>query len=49
MTFAWFARALHWWRATKAKIVAAVHRSALWRTARALRRFWLTRVRKAMR
>jgi hypothetical protein len=46
MTFPWFARALRWWRATKTKIVDAVRRSALWRTARALRRFWIARVGK---
>ena len=49
MTFAWFARALHWWRETKAKIVERVRRSAPWRAARALRRLWLSRARKAMR
>lgn len=38
MQFAWFARALGWWIATKARVKAAVHRSALWRTLRALRR-----------
>ena len=49
MTFAWFARALRWWRETKAKIVERVRRSAPWRAARALRRLWLSRARKAMR
>ena len=49
MTFAWFARALNWWRETKAKIVERVRRSAPWRAARALRRLWLARARKAMR
>ena len=49
MTFAWFARALHWWRETKARIGERVRRSAPWRAARALRRRWLARVRKAMR
>jgi len=48
-TFAWFARALGWWRATKARIVDTVRRSAPWRTARALRRLWVARVRKATR
>ena len=47
MTFAWFARALSWWRVTKVKIVDAVRRSAPWRTARALRRLWLARLKKA--
>jgi len=49
MTFAWFARALHWWRATKARIGERVRRSAPWRAARALRRLWRARARKAMR
>ncbi len=47
MTFAWFARALNWWRQTKAKIVEAVRRSAPWRTARALRKLWLDKLKKA--
>ncbi len=38
MQFAWFARALGWWIATKARVKAALHRSALWRTMRSLRR-----------
>ena len=49
MTFAWFARALGWWRETKAKVVDAVRRSMPWRTARALRRLWVARLRKATR
>ena len=49
MTFAWFARALSWWRETKGKIVERVRRSAPWRAARALRRLWRARARKAMR
>ena len=49
MTFAWFARALGWWHATKARIGERVRRSAPWRAARALRRLWLARARKAMR
>ena len=49
MTFAWFARALNWWRETKARIGERVRRSAPWRAARALRRLWLSRARKAMR
>ena len=47
MTFAWFARALNWWRETKARIVDAVRRSAPWRMARALRRYWLARMKRA--
>jgi hypothetical protein len=49
MTFAWFARALGWWHETKARIGDRVRRSAPWRAARALRRLWLARARKAMR
>ena len=49
MTFAWFARALGWWRTTKAAIVSRVKQWAPWRAARALSRRWLARVRRAMR
>ena len=49
MTFPWFARALDWWRTTKAVIVERVKRSVPWRMARALRRRWLARVRREMR
>ena len=49
MTFPWFARALGWWRTTKAAIVERVKQSAPWRAARALRRLWLSRARRAMR
>jgi hypothetical protein len=38
MQFAWFARALAWWRATKARVKAAVAGSAVWRGVRAVRR-----------
>lgn len=38
MQFSWFARALGWWIATKARVKAALQHSALWRTMRALRR-----------
>lgn len=38
MQFAWFARALGWWRATKERVMAAVQATAAWRAARALRR-----------
>lgn len=44
MTFPWFAVAWGWWRATKARVVARVKASAVWRTARrwrlGLRRAW---------
>lgn len=49
MTFPWFARALGWWHATKERIGERVRRSAPWRAARALRRLWVARVKKAMR
>ena len=49
MTFPWFARALGWWRTTKATIVERVKRSVPWRMARALRRRWLARARREMR
>ena len=38
MTFGWFARSLGWWRATRARILAGVQRSAVWRAAGAARR-----------
>jgi hypothetical protein len=38
MHYAWFARALGWWRATKQRVKAAVRRSAAWRLAQGLRR-----------
>ena len=37
---AWFARALTWWRATKARVRAAVARARAWRVARAVARRW---------
>lgn len=33
--YAWFARALAWWRSTKERVKAAVRRSRSWRAARA--------------
>jgi hypothetical protein len=39
--FAWFARSLAWWRATKLRVRAAVDRSTLWQSVRRMRR-WLT-------
>ena len=39
MTYAWFARALGWWRATRDRVMAAMRRSAFWRSGRAMRRF----------
>jgi hypothetical protein len=38
MHYTWFARALGWWRATKERVKAAVHRSSAWRAASVLRR-----------
>jgi hypothetical protein len=38
--FAWFARSLAWWRATKARVRAAVERARAWRVARASARRW---------
>ena len=40
MQFAWFARALGWWRATKERVKDAVRRSLAWRAARAGARRW---------
>jgi hypothetical protein len=49
MQFAWFARALGWWRATKARVKAAVQASAAWRVALAARRGLALRVRRWLR
>ena len=38
MTYAWFARAIGWWRATRDRVMAAMRRSAFWRSGRAMRR-----------
>lgn len=40
MQFAWFARALDWWRATQERVMAALRESAVWRSARAMQRMW---------
>ena len=48
MTFAWFARTVQWWRSTRARIMAALRRSLVWRVARGFARIarrWLGRVR----
>lgn len=45
--YAWFARALAWWRSTKERVQAAVRRSHGWRAARAAAhagRRWLRRL-----
>ena len=47
MHYAWFARALGWWRNTKARVKTAVQRSRSWRAARAAAsagRRWLRRM-----
>jgi hypothetical protein len=49
MQFAWFARALAWWLATKQRVREAVQRAAAWRAARAWMRRWRTRLRRAAR
>jgi len=52
MEFAWFARALGWWRATRARVMAALRESAVWRTGRTMRRAarrWVSRLRAAIR
>lgn len=46
--FAWFARALAWWRVTKARVRAAVARAHAWRVARATVRRWRGRLRRRM-
>ena len=38
MQFAWLARAMNWWRATKLRVKAALRASTGWRSARRLRR-----------
>ncbi len=48
MTFAWFARWIDWWRATRDRIMAALRQSLAWRSGRAFRRMarrWLQRFR----
>lgn len=38
--FAWFARVLVWWRATRERVMTVVRESRLWRGAAAMRRAW---------
>jgi hypothetical protein len=47
--FRWFARALQWWRDTKARIHAALLRSSGWQAAQRLRRRWSLWLRRRMR
>ena len=49
MRIAWFARAMGWWRATKARVKAAIAESALWRSVRATVRRWRVVVRRIVR
>ena len=49
MRIAWFARAMGWWRATKARVKAAISESALWRGVRATLRRWRVAVRRIVR
>jgi hypothetical protein len=49
LRYAWFARALVWWRATKARVKAAVRASRTWRVAQAVGqrgRRWLRRFKR---
>ncbi len=46
MRFAWFVRAVQWWRATKMRVRDALERSSAWRTLQRMRRrlsLWLRR------
>jgi hypothetical protein len=47
--FAWFARSLAWWRATKLRVRAAVDRSTLWQSMRRTRRCLALWVRRRLR
>lgn len=49
MQFAWFARALAWWRATQDRIMTAVRGSALWRAARVMSRAARRLLRRSIR
>ena len=49
MQIAWFARAMGWWRATKAHVKAAIAESAWWRNVRVVVRRWRVRVRRLLR
>jgi hypothetical protein len=49
MQFAWFARALGWWRATKERIRTAVQTAPAWRAMRAAVRRWRLWLRRAVR
>ncbi len=49
MQFAWFARALGWWRATKERVKAVVQASTAWRGAQVARRALAVRARRWLR
>ena len=49
MTFPWFARAWAWWRATKARVAAAVRASAAWQAVRRMGRGLRVRWRRMRR
>jgi hypothetical protein len=47
MQFAWFARGIGWWRATRERVMTALRQSAFWRGGRAMReqaRHWRGRI-----
>ncbi len=49
MQIAWFARAMGWWRATKARVKAWIAESAWWRGVRVVLRRWRVRLRRIVR
>jgi hypothetical protein len=49
MQIAWFARAMGWWRSTKARVKAAIAEWAWWRGVRVVLRRWRARVRRMVR
>jgi hypothetical protein len=46
MAFAWFARCVGWWRATRDMVMSSLRRSLLWRGGRLLRRVWRQALRR---
>lgn len=46
MTFPWFARALLWWRATKARVRNALEANVAWKMLRRTRRLFESRIRR---
>ena len=49
MQIGWFAHAMGWWRATKARVKAAIAESAWWRNVRVAVQRWRVRVRRLLR